>query len=126
MLTTQRIVRPPPPQPALQVILQTPTPVPLPGVPTPGVALNLGVPDSYVWDGSEYIGFIGDQYYYVAPGNVWLPLSGNHLNRFHDWEEDHPDWRAHAIRNERFRRDAQGKVHLWTTHDADHHDHDGR
>jgi hypothetical protein len=83
-----------------------------------GVTANIGVPDFYVWDGSEYIGFIADHYYYLAPGNIWLPLNGNHLNHFHDWEKDHYDWRAHAIRNERFRRDAQGKLHLWTSHDS--------
>lgn len=125
ILAAQPIIPPPPPQPAPRVILQTPAPVPVPVVPGSSVTLNTGVPDSYAWDGSEYVGFIGDKFYYLAPGNVWLPLRGQRLNHFHDWIKDHHDWRAHAIRNERFRRDAQGKEHPLKVHEPDHHDHDG-
>jgi hypothetical protein len=125
MLTAQSNGAPPPRQPAPQTISAIPVPVPLPAVPDSGFTVNIGVPAFYVWDGSEYIGFIGDQYYFLAPGNLWLPLSGNRLNRFRAWEKDHHDWRSHAIRNERFRRDAQGKMHLWTNDDANDNDHHG-
>src|SRR5579863_3586152 len=27
------------------------------------------IPDSYMWDGYEYVGLVGDQYYYLGPGN---------------------------------------------------------
>jgi len=68
----------------------------------------VAVPDDYVWDGYEYVGLVGDQYFYLGPGNVWLVCDPFRLDRFHGWEHGHPDWRAHAIRNDRFRRDAHG------------------
>src|ERR1700722_271370 len=69
------------------------------------------VPDDYVWDGYEYIGLVGGQYYYLGPGNFWLLADPFRLDRFHGWEGSHRDWRAHAIRNDRFRRDAHGHEH---------------
>jgi hypothetical protein len=81
--------------------------------------VNIGVPDSYTWDGSEYVGVIGDQYYYLGPDHVWLPLNSDRLMRFHAWEKDHHDWRDHAIQNMKYRRDAQGHDHPW----HDHNDH---
>jgi hypothetical protein len=66
------------------------------------------VPDDYVWDGYEYVGLVGDQYYYLGPGDVWLIADPFRLDRFHGWERGHPDWHAHAIRNDRYRRDAHG------------------
>ena len=69
------------------------------------------VPDTYVWDGIEFVGLVGDQYFYLGPGNVWVVCDTVRLGRFHGWERVHPDWRVHAIRNDRFRRDARGEVH---------------
>jgi hypothetical protein len=69
------------------------------------------VPDGYVWDGYEYVGLVGDQYYYLGPGNVWLVAEPWRLERFHGWEREHPDWRGHLVRNDRFRRDAHGVEH---------------
>ena len=126
-------VAPPPPAPAARPPLSAPPAtaqappavVPAPGaMPASGVSINTGVPDSYVWDGQEYVGVIGDQYYYLAPGNVWMPISSDRMIRFHDWEREHHDWREHMIRNERYRLDAQGKRHPLHEHDADHRDHD--
>lgn len=77
--------------------------------PAPVVAAE--VPDDYVWDGNEYVGVVGDQYYYLGPGNVWLVCDPIRLQRFHGWERGHADWRAHAIRNDRFRRDVHGREH---------------
>ena len=68
------------------------------------------VPDGYVWDGVEYVGVVGDQYFYLGPGNVWLVCDPFRLERFHGWERDHRDWRNHAIRNDRFRADRNGHV----------------
>jgi len=45
--------------------------------------------------------------------------------RVHDWERSHHEWRTTAIRNERYRRDAQGHEHPWRDHDSNRHDHDG-
>jgi len=66
------------------------------------------VPDDYAWDGVEYVGFVGDQYFYLGPGNVWLVCEPFRLERFHGWERGHADWRAHATRNDRYRNDSHG------------------
>jgi hypothetical protein len=68
------------------------------------------VPDSYAWDGYEYVGLVGDQYYYLGPGNVWLFCEPFRLERFHGWERGHADWRNHAIRNDHYRTDHNGHV----------------
>jgi hypothetical protein len=66
------------------------------------------VPEAYTWDGVEYVGLVGDRYYYLGPGDVWLVAGPDRLAFFHGWERGHPDWRSHATRNDRYRRDAQG------------------
>jgi hypothetical protein len=103
--------------------------VPGPVVVTPAPAVTVeAVPDSYVWDGTEYVGVVGSQYYYLGPGNVWLTLDGPRVARFHDWERIHADWRIHAIRNDRFRHDAHGHdVPFHDIHDSHggDHGHDG-
>ncbi len=109
---------PAPPQPPATVPAPPPAPAVRVEVPAPAVTVDIGVPDVYVWDGYEYVGVIGAQYYYLGPGDVWLALDPDHLARWHDWEKDHGDWRDHTIRNERYRRDAQGHDHPW------HNDHD--
>ena len=68
------------------------------------------VPDDYAWDGVEYVGFVGDQPFYLGPGNVWLVCEPFRMERFHGWERHHADWREHAIRNDRFRADHNGHV----------------
>jgi hypothetical protein len=68
------------------------------------------VPDDYVWDGVEFVGLVGDQYYYLGPGNVWLVCDPLRLERFHGWEGGHPDWRSHAVRNDAYRTDRNGHV----------------
>ena len=69
-------------------------------VPPPAVEISVGVPDAYVWDGVEYVGFVGGQYMYLGPGGGWLVCDSFRLDRFHGWERGHPDWRRTAIRNE--------------------------
>lgn len=66
------------------------------------------VPETYTWDGVEYVGLVGDQYFYLGPGDVWLVAGPDRLAFFHGWERGHPDWRNHATRNDRYRRDAHG------------------
>jgi hypothetical protein len=68
------------------------------------------VPEAYAWDGVEYVGLVGNQYFYLGAGNVWLAAGPDRLERFHGWERGHADWRNHATRNVRFRKDAQGHV----------------
>ena len=69
------------------------------------------VPESYVWDGYEYVGFVNGGYFYLGPGNIWLACEPFRLERFHGWERLHPNWRAIAIRNDRYRADAHGRIH---------------
>jgi hypothetical protein len=100
--------------PSVGITVQVPVPPP----PAPSITVEVGVPDFYVWDGYEYVGVIGSQYYYLGPDHVWLVCEPFRLGRFHHWERGHVDWREHAIRNEHFRRDAGGHEHPW------HEDHD--
>jgi hypothetical protein len=90
------------------VVVQTPPPV---TVTAPPPAEPVMVPDDYVWDGYEYVGLVGNQYFYLGPGNVWLACEPFRLERFHGWERGNPDWRAHAVRNIQYRRDARGHEH---------------
>src|ERR1700734_1499856 len=55
--------------PAPVVTVQVPAPVVT--VPAPVVTVE-AVPDTYVWDGDEYVGIVGGQNYFLGPGNVWL------------------------------------------------------
>ncbi|MGA2869125.1 MAG: hypothetical protein ABSF34_08195 [Verrucomicrobiota bacterium] len=96
------------------IVVAAPQPVvyaaPPPVYVAPAPAVVVGVPDSYVWDGDEYVGLVGDQYYYLGPGNVWIVAEPWRIDRFHGWERGHPDWRGHATRNDRYRADAHGRV----------------
>lgn len=73
------------------------------GPPPPGPAVVTVAPDYYVWDGYEYVGWVGDQYYYLGPGNVWLACDPVRVHRFNVWVGGHPDWRAHATVNVHYR-----------------------
>ena len=54
------------------VTIQVPVPAVTVQVPAPAVTVETTVPDTYVWDGVEYVGVVGTQYYYLGDGNVWL------------------------------------------------------
>lgn len=97
-------VRTAPPPPAVYVA-PAPAPVYAPPPPPgpPVVEAAPVVPETYVWDGYEYVGVMGDQYYYLGPGNVWITMEPFRLERWHSYIRVHPDWRGHAIRNERYR-----------------------
>ncbi|HEV2694020.1 MAG TPA: hypothetical protein VG347_14085 [Verrucomicrobiae bacterium] len=105
-------------------------PAPPAVVVAPAVTVETTVPDTYVYDGDEYVGVIGTQYYYLGPDKVWLPFDSVREARFHTWESAHADWRAHAIRNELYRHDAHGHEfpqhdeHRDVNHDDHAHNHD--
>ena len=61
------------------------------------------VPEDYTWDGYEYVGFVGGEYYYLGPRHVWIVCEPYRLERFHGWEREHGDWRTHAIHNDHYR-----------------------
>jgi hypothetical protein len=90
------------------ITVQIGTPPPMVVAPAPPPVVVSTVPDAYVWDGVEFVGVVGDQYYYLGTGNVWLPFDALRTARFHDWERVHADWHAHAVRNDLYRRDAHG------------------
>jgi hypothetical protein len=105
--------------------IQINVPAPVVTIPAPAVtvqtpAVTVGVPDSYVWDGTEYVGMVGGAYLYLGPGDVWLPMDGPRLARFHDWAHGHADWQSHAIHNDRYR--AHADAHATPMHD----DHNAR
>lgn len=74
------------------------------------------VPDYYVWDGAEYVGWVGGAYFYLGPGNVWLACPPVVLDRWNVYIGAHPDFRAHAVFNDRFRSDAHGRFHPAPAH----------
>jgi hypothetical protein len=106
------VVSPPPPP---VVVVQPAAPI------APSVTVT--VPETYVWDGDEYVGMVGDQYYYLGPNQAWLPMPTDRLAFFHGWEKQHKDWMKDAIHNEKYRRDAQGHEHPLLNHESDR-DHD--
>jgi hypothetical protein len=89
-----------PPAPPAIVISAPPPPVPVVVAP-PTVAV---VPDDYYYDGTEYVGIVNGQYYYLGPGNAWVVMDPVRLHRFNVWIGAHPDWRTHyATHNVRYR-----------------------
>ena len=75
------------------------------------VESDMFIPDYYVWDGYEYVGVVGTQYCYLAPGLFWVTCEPWREHRFHDWEHRNPRWRDHAVRNDRFRHGPDGRFH---------------
>jgi hypothetical protein len=92
---------------AFQPFVIAPAPI---VVAPPVVVEPVMVPEEYVWDGVEFVGVVGDQYLYLGPGDVWLACEPWRLERFHGWERGHGEWRGHGIHNDRFRKDAHGRV----------------
>ncbi len=87
------------------IIVSPPTIVvnPAPAPPPTIVVAPEPVPDEYVWDGYEYVGVVGAQYYYLGPGNVWIACDPVRLHRFQTWQVAHADWHTHAIHNDHYR-----------------------
>ena len=60
------------------------------------------IPESYIWDGNEYVGWVGDRYVYYN-GNRWYACGPEQMARFHEYGRSHPDWRSRSYRYERDR-----------------------
>lgn len=69
----------------------------------PGQVSSMQVPPSYVWDGRQFVGAVGNQFYYLGPGNVWIPMDRTRMNNFRAWERANPHWRSWATPNVRYR-----------------------
>jgi hypothetical protein len=72
---------------------------PVVNVAPPKAVVTVGVPESYFWDGVEFVGVVGGQYMYLGPGGAWLVCEPFRLDRFHGWERGRPDWRRTAVHN---------------------------
>lgn len=106
-------------------VVVAPAPVVVVQPPAPVVTVAVGVPDSYVWDGVEFVGVVGSSYFYLGAGDVWLPFDSVREVRFRDWEKAHADWRLHVIINEKYRRDAKGhEFQRQDSKDRGHENHD--
>ncbi len=73
----------------------------------PVVEEQVAIPENYVVVDGENIGVVGNQYYYLDSGGVWVVCDSARLEHFHAWERDHRDWREHAIHNDRSRKGAK-------------------
>lgn len=65
----------------------------------PGTQTQNMVPDQYVWDGKEKVGFVNNKTYYLGPGDVWMPMTDDRTKHFDDWLRMNPDWQSHAVKN---------------------------
>lgn len=77
--------------------------------PASGAMVITQVPGSYVWDGRQYVGMVGNQYLYLAPGNVWRPMDPGRMSYFRGWQRAHPNWRTWATPNVRYRTVRPGR-----------------
>src|SRR5690349_14046799 len=68
------------------------------GPPPPEVEVTV-YPDDYWWDGYEYVGIVGGQYYYLGPRHVWIVCEPFRVERFNVWQRGHPEWHEHATHN---------------------------
>ena len=82
------------------VVVEAGPPPPPPPPPGPVVVAPVYVPEAYVWDGYEYVGWYGNTYVYLAPGG-WVVCDRVVLGRFQGWQRYHPDYRRRAVRYDR-------------------------
>ena len=68
-----------------------------PPPPPPGVAVVGFAPDYCFWDGYEYAGWYGGEYYYWGPRQVWVVCDPVRSQRVNVWVKTHPDWRARTV-----------------------------
>lgn len=80
-------------------------------------------PDNYVWDGTEYVGIVGGQYYYLGPDNAWIVMDPPRMHRFNVWIGAHPDWRTHMTVNVHYRGNVGHPQPMHDHPDQDHNDH---
>jgi hypothetical protein len=104
------------------VVISAPAPPSVVVAPAPTVAV---VPDDYVWDGTEYVGVVGGQYYYLGPGGAWVVCDPVRFHRFQGYISIHPDWRGHMTHNVNYRGNYghdYGHDHPQPMHDQPAHD----
>jgi hypothetical protein len=101
----------------LSVVVGVPAPQ---VVVAPSVTVETTAPDGYVWDGEEYVGMVGTDYYYLGPDHYWRPFDSVREAHFNRWEAGHGDWREHMIHNEVYRND----IHGAPGHDFPGHEHE--
>lgn len=70
------------------------------------------VPQTYVWDGQEYVGQSDGKYYYLAPNNNWVPMDADRQQRFEQWQKANPNWQQQEIRNTHYRGHDQGQSQM--------------
>jgi len=63
------------------------------------------VPETYVWDGVEFVGEVGGVPVFRGPDGGWHHLDAVRLERFNGWARGHADWRSHATHNDKFKAD---------------------
>jgi len=89
---------------------------------TPAVVL---VPETYVWDGVEFVGEVGGVSVFRGPDGAWHHLDAVRLERFNGWARVHTDWRSHATHNDKFkadpRTDSKNDSKDKVEHQGDHH-----
>ena len=49
-------------------------------------------PSNAVWDGSDYVGQVNGEYYYLGANNTWMPMDAAHQQRFQEWQQNNPNW----------------------------------
>ena len=73
-----------------------------PASPRNSPSRNPVVPRRYVWDGFEFVGRGGNQYFYLGPNNVWTVMDDPRMRRFHEFQIANPNWQQQQIRNTRY------------------------
>lgn len=58
-------------------------------------------PANAVWDGSDYVGQINGQNYYLGPNNTWMPLDSARQQRFAEWQQNNPNMQPGQIQSTR-------------------------
>jgi hypothetical protein len=77
------------------------SPMRQPGIPRSS-QLSGAVPQTYVWDGFEFVGRVGGKYYYLAPNNTWVLMDAARRQRYQQWQRANPNWQQRQIRNTQF------------------------
>ncbi len=100
--------------------------------PAPVAVVQTGTifPEAYIQTDIGWIGWYGNTYVYLGPGNVWVFCDEVRLRRFHEWERYHPRYREHAThyhrednRGHSDRKDGGGRDERKDNH-YDKRDHD--
>jgi hypothetical protein len=77
------------------------SPMRQPGIPR-STPLSGAVPQTYVWDGFEFVGRVGSKYYYLGPHKTWVLMDAARRQRYQQWQRANPNWQQRQIRNTQF------------------------